>query len=126
MSIANARGGFHRTLRVQQNSSNEALCSLQKPFLKKSENWAIQVTDFFINVTPELNRELQEQLRIVAYEGDLPAGFKEKDYIFIPQKCYTVCEYAIQLQEFFRKFGFQKIRLLFMFLKKDFRKSFLG
>ena len=105
MSIANAKGGFNTTLRVQQNSSNEALCSLQKPFLKKSENWAVQVTDFFINVTPELNRELTEQFRIVSYEGPIP-GLKKTDYIFIPQKCYTVCEYAVQLQEFFRKFGF--------------------
>ena len=106
MSVANNKGGFNTTLRVEQNSSNEVLCSLGKPFIKKTENWALSVTDFFINTTPELNRELAEQFRIVSYEAPLPAGFRDADYIFTPQKCYTVCEYAVQLQEFFRKFGF--------------------
>ena len=106
MSIANHKGGYNKTLRVQQNSSNESICVLRAPFLKKAENYSLQVTDFFINVTPELNQELDEQFRIVAYEDDFPRGFNLTDRVFTPQKCYTVSEYAVQLQEFFQKFSF--------------------
>ena len=60
MSIANHKGGFSTTLRVTQNNKNETLCMLDKPFLKKAENWSLQVTDFFINKVQALNLELEE------------------------------------------------------------------
>ena len=105
MSLANAKGGFNVTLRVTQNSSNESMCVLQKPLLKKTGNWSLQVTDLFINKTPPVNRELGEQFRIFAYEGR-STGFKASDYIFTPKNCFTVMEYVGQLQEFFNKFSF--------------------
>lgn len=107
MSIANHKGGFSTTLRVTQNNKNETLCMLDKPFLKKAENWSLQVTDFFINKVQALNLELGEQLRIVPYYPlGFHAGWKESDYKFTPKNCYTVLEYAIQLQDFFRRFSF--------------------
>ena len=106
MSLANQKGGFNVTLRVEQTSNNESMCVLEKPLLKKAENWSLQVTDMLVNKTPVLNRQLTEQLRIVPFEANLPDGFRPSDYIFTPQKCYTVCEYVVQLQIFFHKFSF--------------------
>ena len=107
MSIANHKGGFSHTLRVTQNNKNESLCMLDKPFLKKAQNWSLQVTDFFINKVQALNLELDEQLRIIPYRAaGFGAGWKESDYVFTPKNCYTVLEYTIQLQEFFRKFSY--------------------
>ena len=104
MSIANQKGGFSTTLRVEQNNSNEAMCMLDKPLLKKSENWSLQLTDFFINKTQPLNLALGQQLIIVpfAQEG-FSDGWKDSDYTFTPIKCYTVAEYAMQLQTFFHQ-----------------------
>lgn len=108
MSIANQKGGFNVTLRVTQNGSAESMCVLQKPILKKAENWSLQITDLFINKTPALNRQLNEQLRIVpiADGGVFSAGYRPSDYIFTPENCYTVMEYVIQLQQFFNRFSF--------------------
>ena len=105
MSLANTKGGFNVTLRVTQTSSNESLCVLQKPLLKKAQNWSLQVTDLFINKTPPLNRELGEQFRIVPFDGDFSAGYRQEDYVFFPQNCYTIMEYVVQLQDFFNKFS---------------------
>ena len=106
MSLANTKGGFNVTLRVTQTSSNESLCVLQKPLLKKAQNWSLQVTDLFINKTPPLNRELGEQFRIVPFVGAFSAGYRLEDYVFFPQNCYTIMEYVVQLQDFFNKFSF--------------------
>ena len=106
MSIANTKGGFNVTLRVTQNSSNESLCILQKPLLKKAENWSLQVTDLFMNKTPPLNRELGEQFRIVPFTGNFTAGYRLADYVFTPTNCFTIMEYVVQLQDFFNKFSF--------------------
>ena len=106
MSIANLKGGFNVTLRVEQTSSNESLCVLERPILKKAENWSLQITDMLVNKTPVINRSLGEQLRIIPYEVPLHNGFRSDDYIFTPKKCYTVCEYVVQLQRFFNKFSF--------------------
>ena len=106
MSSANTKGGFNVTLRVTQNSSSESLCVLQKPLLKKAENWSLQVTDLFINKTPPLNRQLGEQFRIVPYTGAFSAAYRLSDYAFFPQNCFTIMEYVVQLQDFFRRFSF--------------------
>ena len=107
MSIVNHKGGFNTTMRITQNSSNESICMLDKPFLKKAENWSLQVTDLFINKSQPLNLELTEQLRIVPFRGvGFGNGWLESDYVFVPKKCYTVLEYVIQLQEFFKHFSF--------------------
>ena len=107
MSIANQKGGFNVLLTVAQNNSNESLCILQKPLLKKAQNWSLQITDFFINKTPALNRELDEQLRIVPYfAGGFSAGYLPRDYIFTPNNAYTIMEYVVQLQQFFDRFSF--------------------
>ena len=107
MSLANIKGGFSKTLKITQNNSNEAICMLKEPFLKSAENWSIQVTDFFINKTPLINPEIgQEQLRFHPYFAfDMSTIYREQDYIFKPVNCYTVCEYFIQLQDFFKRFG---------------------
>lgn len=106
MSLANQKGGFNVTMRVTQNSSNESLCILQKPILKKAENWSLQVTDLFLNKTPPLNRQLGEQFRIVPLVGNFNAGFRLDDYVFIPKNCFTIMEYVVQMQDFFNKFSF--------------------
>ena len=105
MSQVNIKGGFNALLRVTQNSSNESLCVLQKPLLKKSENWSLQVTDFFLNKTPPINMDQEVQLKIAAFDV-MSAGFRKDDYEFTPHRCYTIMEYVVQLQEFFKKFSF--------------------
>jgi len=105
MSQVNVKGGFNAVLRVTQNNSNESLCVLQKPLLKKTENWSLQVTDFFLNKTPPINRDQGEQFRIVAFEG-LSTGYRNEDYIFTPKRCYTIMEYVVQLQTFLNQFSF--------------------
>ena len=107
MSIANLRGGFNVLLNVTQNGSNESLCILQKPLLKKAENWSLQITDLHVNKTPPLNRELHEQLRIEPFGDAFNEGYRESDFVFTPKTgCYTVMEYVLQLQKFFDKFSF--------------------
>ena len=107
MSIANLKGGFNVLLTVSQNNSNESLCILQKPLLKKAQNWSLQITDLLVNKTPALNLQLDEQLRIVPYHvNGFSAGYLPRDYIFTPTNCYTIMEYVVQLQKFCDRFSF--------------------
>ena len=107
MANANEKGAFHVTLQVEKNGSSESLCVLQKPLLKKTGNWALMVTDLFLNKTPALNRQMGEQFRIVPFKHNaMGAGFRPEDYIFTPIESFTIMEYTVQLQRFFHKFSF--------------------
>jgi len=92
------------------NTSNT---TLKTPLLKKSENYACQITDFFINKTPDLfPNELwsQPHFEIVNFVPPPAIGIQQAvPYIaertFTPQRCKNVMDYFSQVQKFFKQYS---------------------
>ena len=108
MVFVNEKGGFHKTLTVTQNSFSESLTVLKNPFLKKTENYSISVTDFYINKSPSLFLDEGVVLEIKQYDtflGGFPPHILPKHRQFTPKNCYSVQEFIRQLQNFFHEFG---------------------
>ena len=107
MSIVNTKGGFFKKLKVCRNGHNESRCVLKEGFLKKTENYSMQLTNFIINKLPEIFYEPNVPfLEIHQHSGfdallnvdNWQAHFTEETRIFIPKKCYTVTELITQLE----------------------------
>ena len=64
MAYVNQKGGFHKKLSVIQNGTHESLTVLKNSFLKKTENFALQITDFYINKVPEITRDTEPFIKI--------------------------------------------------------------
>ena len=114
MSLANQRGSFHKKLFISRNGHNESRCVLKHVFLKKTENYALQITDFFINKTPSIFRDEEEVLfEIMQYRGvgadpDMwQVHILESDRQFKAKRCYSVPELVRQATVFLHKFGFK-------------------
>ena len=108
MSIVNLKGGFHVSLRVEQSGSSQVTCMLKNVFLKDAQKWSMQLTDFFMNKASPIQRDLTNQLEIHSLNaGNMNTHYSPSDYIFEAKNCFTVCEYVLQLQEFFNRFSFR-------------------
>ena len=46
MSIVNRKGGFFKKLKICRNGDHESRCVLKQGFLKKTENYSMQLTNF--------------------------------------------------------------------------------
>ena len=53
--IANSRNGVLKTLEISRDNSNESVTMLRDDFLKKPENYTLNVSKFITNTTPVLN-----------------------------------------------------------------------
>ena len=113
MSIVNQRGVFHKKLFVSRNGHNKSRCVLKHKFLKKTENYALQITDFYINKTPTIFSDEDEVLfEILQHEGldgdvgDWLPHFFESNLEFKAQNCYSVPELIRQMTTFLHRFGF--------------------
>ena len=98
MSLANQRGSFHKKLYVARNGHNETRCVLKHVFLKKTENYALQITDLFINKTPTIFRDEDEVLfEIMQYNGIGDTAVWQdhvlaSDRQFKAKRCYSIPE----------------------------------
>ena len=108
MSFVNEKGGFSKKLAILQNDSSESTTVLRHAFLKKAENYSLQIQDFFLNKMPEIHEyEADADIEIFQYEaynGNWD-GVDERFRKFTARKCYSVIEYIRQLQEFFHRFS---------------------
>ena len=55
MSYANEKGSYQKSLEITRENSNRSTTSLNTDFLKKSENYILNVTDFVTNTSPPMN-----------------------------------------------------------------------
>ena len=55
MSFANEKGGYQKTLEVSRENSNRTQTMLQTDFLKKGENYILNITDFVTSTSPPMN-----------------------------------------------------------------------
>ena len=109
MSYVNEKGGFHKKVTILQNDSNESTTVLRHAFLKKVENYSLQIEDFYLNKMPKININEDdaefdiEILQFDGYDGDweIDATFRQ----FKARNVYSVIEYIRQLQEFFHRFS---------------------
>ena len=114
MAYVNQKGGFHKKLSVIQNGTHESLTVLKNSFLKKTENFALQITDFYINKVPEITRDTEPFIKIkqFGHYGAIESEDQWQPHItrdfreFYPRKCYTVVELVRQLQEFLHRFSY--------------------
>ena len=118
MTTVASKGGFHKTLAITRNSDNTSGTMLKTPFLRKSENYSIQVAKFCTNRTPVIHRDFGPVLTIRPLTiqpplalGVMPIYYTAEDTQFHPKKCYSTTEFVLQLQEFLHRFGFTFFRL---------------
>ena len=55
MSYANEKGSYQKSLEITRENSNRSTTTLGTDFLKKSENYLLNVTDFVTNTSPPMN-----------------------------------------------------------------------
>ena len=60
MSFVNEKGGFHKKIQILQNDSNESVTTLRHAFLKKVENYSLQIEDFYLNKMPVIHQNDDE------------------------------------------------------------------
>ena len=109
MSIVNETGAHHFTLTALGTERPELDCMLKSEVVKKSENWAVQLTDFLVSRQPPLNPNINSEfMRILPMEPDDAAkdlimfGIYGSDYIFTPKNCTSVISLYQQLNAFCR------------------------
>ena len=118
MTAVDSKGGFHKTLSITRNSDNTSGTMLKTPFLRKSENYSIQVASFCTNRTPVIHRDAGPVLTIRPLTiqppevlGAMPNYYTTEDTQFHPKNCYSTTEFVLQLQEFLHRFGFTFFRM---------------
>ena len=122
MSLANQRGSYHKKLFISRNGHNESRCVLKHAFLKKTENYALQITDFYLNKIPTVFRDEDEVLfEIKQYMGlgldpdNWQAHILVSDRQFKAKRCYSVPELIRQATNFLHRFGFIVQRMGYSF-----------
>ena len=114
--FVNQRGAFQKKLTISRNGHSESTCVLKDEFLKKAQNYSLNITSFFINKLPTIFRDETEMLfEIEQHAGgiwgpDFPPHIRR----FYPKKCYSVIELVRQIQVFFHRFGVVCYRLGFV------------
>ena len=112
MSVANIRGGFTKTLEISRDNSNRSQTMLRDDFLKKTENYTLNVTNFITSTAPVLNTIDEIMFRVLARgntgETVFQAIAREPPFLtasnrmFTPKPYRTWMELARQLDVFFR------------------------
>ena len=102
--IANSRNGVLKTLEISRDNSNESVTMLRDDFLKKPENYTLNVSKFIMNTTPPLNLidEIMFDVLPMGDPNDLPDRLLEYT-TFKPSKYYTWLELARQINEWTKK-----------------------
>ena len=101
MTFVNEKGGHHIGLTVLQTDSDKVECMLKNPILKKSENWAIQLTDFILSKQPQIHKNIHEQfLEIRPYDVVDMAAIYGTRHIFTPKNTTSVVGLIHELQTF--------------------------
>lgn len=115
MSYANQKGGYQKTLEVTRENTNRSTTMLTTDFLKKSENYILNITDFITNTSPPMNLLDGYFLRIMPLgdAGDslyaAQAAFAAPPQVdFEPTVYRTWLELARQLDEFFKLLSFNQ------------------
>jgi hypothetical protein len=107
---ANVRGGYIKTMEISQDESNQSKCMLSDEFLKKAENYVLQVTRFISNVTPNINTYDENVLEVLRRPAQGEAyttvaaiagqNLPESIRIFKPQHVKTTLEMVRQMMVF--------------------------
>ena len=101
MSFVNEKGGFHKKIQILQNDSNESVTTLRHAFLKKVENYSLQIEDFYINKIPVIHEEEDIDVEIRQFDDyngawdNVDPHFRQ----FKAKKCYSVIEYIRQSRD---------------------------
>ena len=113
MSYANQKGGYQKSLEVTRENSNRSTTMLSTDFLKKGENYILNVTDFITNTSPPMNLLEGNFLRILPLgnypenPADAQVAFGAKTPVdFEPVVYRSWLELARQIEEFFKKLSF--------------------
>ena len=107
MTTANQRGGYIKKLSVSRDGDSKSVTTFRDQFLKKTQNYVLQIPRFVTNVTPPLNliSEVMFELLPRGNVGVLPANVGANLIIknaFTAKPYRSWSELARQLQAFFK------------------------
>ena len=101
--IANFKNGVLKTLEITRDNTNESVTMLRQDYLKKSENYTMNVEKFIMNTTPPLNEidEIMFTVQPMGHPDDLPARL-DNFVEFKPTPYYSWLELSRQINEWAR------------------------
>ena len=113
MTTVNQKGGFTKRISILRNHDDESTTMLKTVFLKKTQNYVLQLTDFFTNLATPINLDSGvlfaiRRLPHLANQTDpppFPNHYRQRDYEFTG-KFHSAMVFVQQLQRFFHKFGY--------------------
>ena len=96
--IANSKNGILKTLEISRDNSNACNLMLRDDFLKKPENYTLNIEKFIMNTTPPLNLidEVMFAVLPMSDPNDLPDRLENYNE-FRPTRYYTWLELSRQL-----------------------------
>ena len=117
MTTANQRGGYLKKLSISRDGKPTSITTFTDMFLKKTNNYVLQIPKFIMSVTPPLNliTEVMFEILTRANVGTLPENapanaILNNQFIAKPYRCWS--ELARQLQIFFKEAAFDLDALL--------------
>lgn len=75
-TVANSTNSYTKRLEVLQIGSHQSKCTLLTEFLKKAENYTMQIEKFVVNITPVINTITDPYIEIFARPNVGVAGYR--------------------------------------------------
>ena len=102
--IANSRNGVLKTLEISRDNANSSVTMLNDDFLKKPENFTLNIDKFIMNTSPPLNLIDEVMFTVFAQSAPNLMPNRLRDYAaFTPTPYYTWLELARQINNWATK-----------------------
>ena len=95
--IANSRNGVLKTLEISRDNAHNSVTMLNDDFLKKPENYTLNIDKFIMNTSPPLNLIDEVMFTVESQSAVMPARLTAAYRAFTPTTYYTWLELARQI-----------------------------
>ena len=105
MVVINHKGGYSKALTITRNHGHESTTMLKDEFLKKTQNYIVQVQHFYTSKSVPINTLTGILFEIVPLElVTMPGTYQPRDYQF-SGTFYNISELLRELNYFFHRFS---------------------
>ena len=101
MTTANQKGGYLKRLSVSRDGESTSITTFRERFLKKTENYVLQIPRFITSATPKLNLISEAMFSIYPRANVANPPAANALYTFTPTNYRSWSELGRQMQQFF-------------------------
>ena len=104
-TVSNSKNSFHKRIEIFQMGSDQSRCTLEEAILKNPQNWSLQVSQFVVNITPQINSVTDPYFEVLARPGagvnnNVGGAVAVPHADFVPDNPKCVLEVFRELQAF--------------------------